>query len=65
MDIFGIEKLSKDIQERHKRREELRDETFEVVGNSQEYLFKLLGKENTKEYWDWRLDFDKKRYGIK
>lgn len=65
MDIFGINKLSKDIQEWHKRRYKLRDEVFQTVKNSQKFMFELLGKENSKEYWEWRLDFDKKRYRIK
>ena len=64
-DLFGINNLKKENEERRKKLDGLRNEMFDVVGKSNEFCFKLLDKENSAEYWKWRLDFDKLRYNIK
>jgi len=64
-DIFGIGKLEEYYREKMKRDFEIREMVFDTVKESNEFLFKILKEENSKAYWDWRLDFDKKRYGIK
>ena len=64
--IFGIptKKDWDELKEMRERNALLRDKVFEVIFQSQNYM-KDLGLLTTKEYWKWRLDFDKQRYGIK
>jgi len=65
MDIFGIDRKIAAMKEADERRERLRNLAFDTIKDSQEFLFKILGQKGSKEYWDWRLDFDLKRYNIK
>lgn len=63
--MFGIKGLAEYYKEKRKTDAELRDLAFDTVKSSNEFLFKVMKKTGSKEYWDWRLDFDMKRYGIK
>jgi hypothetical protein len=60
-----FDKLNTYYKEKIERQSELREQMFDIVKSSNEFLFKILGKTNSEEYWEWRLDFDCKRYNIK
>lgn len=63
MDFFGIDRMVRDMKEQDKKREELREMAFQVVGDSQKFL-KKIGVISEKEYWEWRLPFDLKHYSV-
>lgn len=63
-DLFGVGKLTEGIKETRDMKYILREKVFNQVESSNEFLFKILNKKNSKEYWDWRLDFDMRKYRI-
>lgn len=65
MDIFGIKKLEEYFIKKNEMKGRLKNLAFETVENSQEYIFELLNKKGLKEYWDWKINFDLKKYNIR
>jgi hypothetical protein len=59
-----FDKLNQYYKDKEKSLNNLREDMFRLIKDSNEFIFKMLGKENSVEYYKWRLDFDKKRYSI-
>ena len=65
LDLFGIGKVIEDLENWKEKDRELSEKYLDLVRNNNDFLFKILGEENSKRYYEWILDFDCKRYGIK
>jgi hypothetical protein len=63
-DFFNSERAYQKDKEWRDEQRRLRELALDTIKDSQEFLFKMLGKMYSKDYYEWRLDFDKKRYGI-